>query len=182
MHARTAVLSLLLFLSPTLLHAAQDAAVDVLREDIELVLRGMPGVSIDRQLRVVSLGEEEGNVAVGILHRWPERDTDGAMTGLVHVDVSEVYVMLSGWGTLLTATEMTNATEPSQGSDVVGPSFNADAIGGTVREIHEGDVVIIPAGTLHAWTEISDHVTYLSIRSDPHAVLPAGYVRPEIQR
>jgi len=65
---------------------------------------------------------------------------------------------------------------------VVGPSFNADAIGGTLREIHEGDVVIIPAGTLHAWTEIPDHVTYLSIRSDPHRVLPAGYVRPEIQR
>ncbi len=181
MHARTAVLSLLMFLGPTLLHA-QDAAVDVLREDIELVLRGMPGVSIDRQLRVVGLGEEEGNVAVGILHRWPERDTDGAMTGLVHVDVSEVYVMLSGWGTLLTATEMTNATEPSAGSDVVGPSFNADAIGGTLREIHEGDVVIIPAGTLHSWTEIPDHVTYLSIRSDPHGVLPAGYVRSEIQR
>lgn len=175
-----AILSLVLLLTPSLARA-QDAAVDILREDIELVLHDMPGVSIDRQLRVVSLGEEEGNVAVGILHRWPERDTDGAMTGLVHVDVSEVYVMLSGWGTLLTATEMTNSTEPSAGGNAVGPSFNADAIGGTLREIHEGDVVIIPAGTLHAWTEIPDHVTYLSIRPDPHAVLPAGYVRPEIQ-
>lgn len=179
MSARPAVLLLALLVIPAALHA-QDAAVDILREDIEQVLHGMPGVSIDRQLRVVSLGEEEGNVAVGILHRWPERDSDGAMTGLVHVDVSEVYVMLSGWGTLLTATEMTNATEPSAGSDVVGPSFTADAIGGTLREIHEGDVVVIPAGTLHGWTEIPDHVTYLSIREDPHAVLPAGYVRPEI--
>ena len=43
-------------------------------------------------------------------------------------------------------------------------------------------LLIIPAGTLHGWTEIPDHVTYLSIRSDPHGVLPAGYVRPEIQR
>lgn len=181
MRARIALmLSLPLLLSPALI-GAQQAAVDVLREDIELVLRGMPGVSIDRQLAVVGLGQGDGNVAVGILHRWPERDTDGAHTGLVHVDVSEVYVILSGWGTLLTATEMTNATEPSQGGDVVGPSFNADAVGGTLREIHEGDVVIIPAGTLHAWTEIPDHVTYLSIRPDPHGVLPAGYVRPEIQ-
>lgn len=181
MRARIALmLSVTLVLTPALL-GAQQAALDVLREDIELVLRGMPGVSIDRQLAVVGLGEGDGNVAVGILHRWPERDTDGVHTGLVHVDVSEVYVMLSGWGTLLTATEMTNATEPSQGGDVVGPSFNADAIGGTLREIHEGDVVIIPAGTLHAWTEIPDHVTYLSIRPDPHGVLPAGYVRPEIQ-
>lgn len=181
MRARIAlILSVPLVLSPALL-GAQQAAVDVLREDIELVLRGMPGVSIDRQLAVVGLGEGDGNVAVGILHRWPERDTDGTHTGLVHVDVSEVYVMLSGWGTLLTATEMTNETEPSQGGDVVGPSFNADAVGGTLREIHEGDVVVIPAGTLHAWTEIPDHVTYLSIRPDPHGVLPTGYVRPEIQ-
>lgn len=160
---------------------AQDTAEDVLREQVELVLRGMPGVSIDRQLKVVGLGEGDGNVAVGILHRSPDRDTDGAHRGLVHVDVSEVYVMLSGWGTLLTASEMTNATEPSAGGDVVGPSFNADAVGGTLRDIHEGDIVIIPAGTLHAWTEIPDHVTYLSIRPDPHGVLPEGYVRPEIR-
>jgi len=180
---RARVLILLVALAvpfPTLI-AAQDAAEDILREQIELVLHGMPGVSIDRQLKVVGLGEGDGNVAVGILHRTPDRDSDGAHNGLVHVDVSEVYVMLSGWGTLLTATEMTNATEPSPGGNVVGPSFTADAVGGTLREIHEGDVVIIPAGTLHGWTEIPDHVTYLSIRPDPHAVLPAGYVRPEIQ-
>lgn len=160
---------------------AQDAAEDILREQVELVLKGMPGVSIDRQLKVVSLGAGDGNVAVGILHRSPDRDTDGEHTGLVHVDISEVYVMLSGWGTLLTASEMTNPTEPSAGGDVVGPTFTADAVGGTVREIHEGDIVVIPAGTLHAWTEIPDHVTYLSIRPDPHSVLPAGYVRPEIR-
>ncbi|MGD2046962.1 MAG: hypothetical protein PVJ80_02660 [Gemmatimonadota bacterium] len=161
--------------------AAQDAAEDILREQIELVLHGMPGVSIDRQLKVVGLGEGDGNVAVGILHRTPDRDSDGEHNGLVHVDVSEVYVVLSGWGTLLTSTEMTNATEPSAGSDVVGPTFSADAIGGTIREIHGGDVVVIPAGTLHAWLEIPDHVTYLSVRPDPHGVLPEGYVRPEIR-
>jgi hypothetical protein len=177
------VLTLLVALATTLptVGAAQDAAEDILREQIELVLRGMPGVSIDRQLKVVGLGEGDGNVAVGILHRTPDRDSDGSHSGLVHVDISEVYVMLSGWGTLLTASEMTNATEPSAGGNVVGPSFNADAVGGTLREIHEGDVVVIPAGTLHVWTEIPDHVTYLSIRPDPHGVLPEGYVRPEIR-
>jgi hypothetical protein len=181
MSVRALVLLVALAIPFPALATAQDAAEDVLREQIELVLRGMPGVSIDRQLKVVGLGEGDGNVAVGILHRTPDRDSDGEHRGLVHVDVSEVYVMLSGWGTLLTASEMTNATEPSAGGDVVGPSFNADAVGGTLRDIHEGDVVVIPAGTLHVWTEIPDHVTYLSIRPDPHAVLPAGYVRPEIR-
>lgn len=161
--------------------SAQDAAEDILREQVELVLQGMIGQSIDRQLKVVSLGGDDGNVAVGILHRTDAHDTDGARNGIVHVDVSEVYVMLSGWGTLLTSNAMTNATEPSAGGDVVGPTFSADALGGTVREIHQGDIVVIPAGTLHSWTSIPDHVTYLSIRPDPHAVLPAGYVRPEIR-
>jgi len=40
--------------------------------------------------------------------------------------------------------------------------------------------VIIPAGLFHAWSEIPDHVTYLSIRPDPNGVLPAGYVNPVI--
>jgi hypothetical protein len=160
--------------------AAQDAAEDILREQVELVLHGMIGESIDRQLKVVGLGAGDGNVAVGILHRTGERDTDGELNGIIHVDVSEVYVMLDGWGTLLTSSRMTNATETRPG-DVVGPTFSADAVGGTIREIHEGDIVVIPAGTLHAWTSIPDHVTYLSIRPDPHGVLPAGYVRDEIR-
>jgi hypothetical protein len=181
MRARALLVLLLLTLPLPSGANAQDAAEDILREQVELVLQGMIGQSIDRQLKVVGLGEGDGNVAVGILHRTDAHDTDGAHTGLIHVDVSEVYVMLSGWGTLLTSSEMTNATTPSAGSDVVGPSFNADAVGGTLREIHEGDIVVIPAGTLHSWTSIPDHVTYLSIRPDPHAVLPAGFVRPEIR-
>lgn len=114
---------------------SQDAAEDILREQVELVLHGMIGQSIDRQLKVVGLGERDGNVAVGILHRTDAHDTDGAHDGIVHVD-----------------------------------------------EIHEGDIVVIPAGTLHSWTSIPDHVTYLSIRPDPHGVLPEGYVRPEIRQ
>lgn len=182
MNARALAPLLALLLSIPAPTRAQDAAEDVLREQVELVLHGMIGQSIDRQLKVVGLGEGDGNVAVGILHRTDAHDTDGAHNGIVHVDVSEVYVMLSGWGTLLTASEMTNATEPSAGGDVVGPTFSADAVGGTIREIHEGDIVVIPAGTLHSWTSIPDHVTYLSIRPDPHGVLPEGYVRPEIRQ
>ena len=28
------------------------------------------------------------------------------------------------------------------------------------------------------WSQITDHVTYLSVRPDPDRVLPAGYVYP----
>jgi len=44
-----------------------------------------------------------------------------------------------------------------------------------------GDIVIIPAGVAHGWTEITDHVDYLSFRPSDH-VLEAGYVHPAIRK
>jgi len=95
-----------------------------------------------------------------------------------------VYYVLSGGGTLVTGGTMTAGQELPAGSrpvDVlVGPSFRATSEGGWVRDISEGDMVVIPAGVFHAFSEIPDHVTYLSIRPDPHGALPAGYVNPVI--
>ena len=48
------------------------------------------------------------------------------------------------------------------------------------RVVKTGDVIIIPAGVPHGWTEIADHVDYLSFRPSDHA-LHAGYVNPAIR-
>ncbi len=156
-----------------------DAATDIYAEQIQSVLENMIGVTIDRQLKIADFGGDE-NVAVGILHRTDQHDTDGAHRGLIHAYITEVYIVLSGGGTLLTGGELFNEGELSEGSIAIGPSFNAESRGGLVREIEEGDIVTIPAGLMHAWTSIPDHVTYLSVRVDPDQVLPAGYVNPEI--
>ena len=63
---------------------------------------------------------------------------------------------------------------------LVGQSFRATSEGGRTRQVSEGDIVVIPAGVFHAWSEIPDHVTYLSIRPAPHGVWAAGYVNPGI--
>jgi hypothetical protein len=34
----------------------------------------------------------------------------------------------------------------------------------------------------HGWTDIGDHVDYLSVRPDPDRVLPAGYVNPALKK
>ena len=163
-----------------------DAATDIYAEQVQSVLENMSGVTIDRQLKVADIGGDE-NVAVGILHRTGEHDTDGAHRGLIHAYITEVYIVLSGRGTLLTGGELLNEGELlfnegelSEGGIAIGPSFTAESRGGLVREIEEGDIVIIPAGLMHAWTSIPDHVTYLSVRVDPDQVLPTGYVNPEI--
>jgi mannose-6-phosphate isomerase-like protein (cupin superfamily) len=153
------------------------AATDITAEQVQTVLTAMIGESIDRPLKIVDMGNE--NFAVGILHRTGEHDTDGVHRGAIHTQLHEVYYILSGGGTLLTGGELSNATAPGP-DEVVGPTFSADSRNGAVREISAGDIVIIPAGTLHAWLSIPDHVTYLGFRPDPGRVLPAGYVNPGI--
>jgi hypothetical protein len=166
----------LVTLFPASSAAQATSAADITSEDINSVLAIM-GRSIDHQLRVVDIGI--GNVAVGILHRTGDNDSDGELRGVAHTQLSEVYYILSGGGTLLTGGTIANATEPGP-DDVVGPTLSGDSRNGRIREVSAGDIVVIPEGVLHAWTLIPDQVTYLSIRPDPHGILPAGYVHPEI--
>ena len=49
------------------------------------------------------------------------------------------------------------------------------------RQVKTGDIIIIPAGVPHGWTDIADHVDYLSLRPSDH-ILEAGYVHPSIKK
>ena len=95
--------------------------------------------------------------------------------------------MTSGSGTLVTGGEVTNVkpmadTNPLV-TTVVGPSntavFTKPA---QVRVIKAGDVVVIQAGVYHGWSEIPDHVQYVSVRPDVERVLPGGYVNPTLKK
>ena len=180
-----AVLTIILATSPIQIQGLQagspDSATDITAEDIETMIEAI-GNSIDLQIKVAAISQ--GNVAVGVLHRDRLENTGGPAAGLVHRDVSEVYYMLSGSGTLVTGGNVSAGQDFPANINVVsvlvGPTFRATSEGGNARQISEGDVVVIPAGLFHAWSEIPDHVTYLSIRPDPNGVLPAGYVNPVI--
>ncbi len=179
------VLTMILATSPVQIQGLQggtpSVATDITAEEIEAVAAAI-GSSIDLQIKVAAISQ--GNVAVGVLHRDRVVNDGGPARGLIHRQVSEVYYILSGGGTLVTGGDVSAGPEfPAETPVVavlVGPTFRASAEGGYVREISEGDVVVIPAGVFHAWSEIPDHVTYLSIRPDPHGALPAGYVNPVI--
>ena len=83
----------IILIHPLVTEAQQspNAATDIYAEQVQSVLKNMIGVTIDRQLKVADFGGDE-NVAVGILHRTDQHDTDGAHRGLVHAYVTEVYV------------------------------------------------------------------------------------------
>ena len=163
---------------PAVTSAQQRSAVDITREDINIVLESM-GRSIDRQLKVVDMSI--GNVAVGILHRTGDNDADGALTGLIHAQVTEVYYILSGGGTLLTGGEIVNATEPSAGSDLIGPTFSGESRNGQIREISAGDVVVVRPGPYTDGPRFRIRSPTSASGADPHDALPAGYVNPLIR-
>jgi mannose-6-phosphate isomerase-like protein (cupin superfamily) len=164
---------------------AQPRVVAITKADIDTVLKyvGTEGGATDRQMRVVDLGRY--SVAVGVLHRGATRD--GAPVGAIsHEQVTEVYCILSGGGTLVTGGTIANPVPfPADGEIVkidVGPSTSGTFQGGDRTAVGPGDVVIIPAGVPHGFADVKDQVTYLSIRPDINHVLPAGYVHPALRK
>ena len=166
---------------PTSSQSIAKGATDVTNADILTVLKM---AQTDQQLKVVDIGKY--NVGVGILHRNAMKSGAAGVSGLSHNQVTEVYYVMSGAGTLVTGGAMpTPKAEAADGATVkvlVGPSMSGVFQNGQSRKVGAGDVVIIPAGVPHGFSEIVDHIDYLSVRMDPDHVLPAGYVHDAIKR
>ena len=111
----------------------------------------------------------------------------GTPGGISHDHQTETYVIVSGGGTLVTGGHIVNGRKSAPDSEVTkvlnGPSCSGIIAGNDVvkRVVKAGDIIIIPATVPHGWTDITDHVDYLSVRPDPDRVLPAGYVHPAIK-
>jgi mannose-6-phosphate isomerase-like protein (cupin superfamily) len=113
---------------------------------------------------------------------------DGTPGGILHDHQTETYIIVSGGGTLVTGGRIVNGRKSAPDSEVTktlnGPSCSGIIAGSDVvkRVVKTGDIIIIPATVPHGWTDITDHVDYLSVRPDPDRVLPAGYVHPAIKK
>jgi mannose-6-phosphate isomerase-like protein (cupin superfamily) len=112
---------------------------------------------------------------------------DAAATGISHDSQTESYIIVSGGGTLVTGGHIVNGRKSALNADVTkvlnGPSCSGIIAGADVvkKVVKAGDIIIIPAGVPHGWTDIADHVDYLSIRPSAR-VLEAGYVNPAIAK
>jgi hypothetical protein len=158
-------------------------ATDIPAAEIKAVLDA-PSAIADRLITAVDMGTY--NVGVGVLRRTPTKP--GAPVGAInHEHITEVYYIISGSGTLLTGGTVEGAKPlPADGEIVkiaVGPSnqgtFKQAA---QSRKVGPGDIVIIPPGVYHGFTDVDDHVEYVSVRPDPDHVLPAGYVHPLLKK
>jgi mannose-6-phosphate isomerase-like protein (cupin superfamily) len=131
---------------------------------------------VDQQVRSVDIGKVQ--IGIGMVTRGkllPGTVRKGAVAE--HEQISEVYHVIDGAATLLTGPDLVNSVKRPADEKTVrlqnGPGWSSDSISNPeVHHLKPGDVVIIPAGTGHWFTEIPDHITYMMVRIDPDKVVP----------
>lgn len=166
--------------------------VDIGNENfaVGIIHRGASGAAAART-GSAGAGAGAGRAAAAPAERCGEQVSaapPGAIPGgITHDSQTEGYVIVSGGGTLITGGHIVNGTRSAPDGAVTkelnGPSCSGLMVGADVvkRIVKTGDIIIIPAGVPHGWTDIGDHVDYLSLRPS-NRVLQAGYVHPAIKK
>ena len=124
----------------------------------------------DIPVRTIDAGGH--NVGVAVIYRRAAKDIAG---GAVHNEVTEVYHVLEGRGTLVTGGTVVNPKARELNPrryELNGPGVSGtDIEGGVSRPIGPGDIIIIPAGTPHKFSEVEEAIIYTCIRFDPGQVM-----------
>ena len=113
--------------------------------------------------------------------------TGGTPGAIAHDQQTEGYLIVSGSGTLVTGGKIVNGRKSPPEGDVTkilnGPSCSGTTVGADVvkKVVKTGDIIIIPAGVPHGWSDIPEHVDYLSFRPSAR-VLEAGYINPALKK
>ena len=148
-------------------------ATYVTNADIQAIFKQAPENSVvDKQIRSVNVGKV--NVAVAAVYRSAKAN----QTSIEHDQVTEVYTIIEGSGTMVTGGKMANA-ERIKADDptvrvLVGTSMRGGALeNGESREVSPGDMIIVPAGVPHWFSSIDGAIRYSVVRVDPDKLLPA---------
>ena len=182
------VLLALALAAPRVFSQSSPAPADSLRpggaivraEEIRTAVEhGGAGAMSDMVLRVVPINSSY-NVGVSVVRR-SQVDGKTPPDAIVHDVITEVYQITEGRGILVTGGSIESPTPlPADDPDVrqqIGPSSVGKFIrGGLEQSVGPGDVVVIPAGTPHGFSEISTpRIVYTLIRISPKRVLePRG--------
>src|SRR5262245_36417738 len=103
----------------------------------------------------------------------------GTAGGITHDSQTEGYYIVSGGGTMFTDGYIVNGRH-NPSPDLNGPTCSGTAYEVLKKVVKPGDIIIIPAGVVHGWLDIPEHVEYLSFRPSP-GILNAGYVHPVLK-
>jgi hypothetical protein len=185
---------------------APTTATYIMKEDLDKISKTEQSQSTrDENAKVIDLGYE--NFTVGIIHRGSTRTPapaggggaaaqapacgrtmatlppGGTPGGITHDFQTEGYLITSGGGTMFTDGYIVNGRhnnqDPAGGPN--GPTCGGMAYGVKKVAVKVGDVVIVPPGVVHGWSDIPDHVDYLSFRPSQNVMQP-GWVNPTIAK
>jgi hypothetical protein len=192
-HRRVAGLVLATFLPAGLL-AISDAAPGspdsptapsatyIRADEVKDAIRGLsPQLTDDEPVRVVDLG----SYSVGLFVVGRPRPTGPALAatkgeitvteGLQLDHVTVVLQILDGAGTLITGGTLADSKRLSPVDPdlpVVGPGSRGKIIrGGSSQIVGRGDIIIIPPGVAHGFSQVKEPLVYSAIRIDPQHAL-----------
>jgi mannose-6-phosphate isomerase-like protein (cupin superfamily) len=171
------VLTILLSVAPTAQTRLPPpgTSLDLTVAEREAIIKAYPGRR-GTQMKSIDAGKH-------VIQLWVDQLKPGdaqADHGEMHTEVSEVYVILEGTATLVTGGKLVDATVSSGPGS---PTYSGKYQGGISRQMHAGDVVVNPPGTVHSWKSIdSAKLVYMNVWIDPEKKLPAGYVDPVLKK
>lgn len=137
------------------------AAVFITKEEHEATLtEQMAKNVVDQPIKLADvLG---GKASVATLHRAkPEA------SALIHDSVTETYYILSGSGTIVTGGSLGGAKPIDLSKFNAGMGQSGTRIGGESRKVKPGDIIIIPAGLPHSFSQLDGPISYLVYRFEP---------------
>jgi hypothetical protein len=150
--------TLLLAQGPATVQAPAPAGV-VAAETVDSTMRGsIANNTLDTKM--IETAVKGGIVRVGLVHR-----TKPEPRALLHNDLTEIYQIIQGSGTLFTGgtpQEPTPVSDPPNLGPT--PSFYVTQAGGVTRKVKARDIVIIPAGLPHRFSDLDGPIEYVIYR------------------
>ena len=146
-------------------------AIYITGDDVQATLKKAPPDSVtDQAIRTITVGNF--NVGLGVVHR----SAKAAQNSIIHDELTEIYHVLSGSGTLVTGGSLVKPerfpADSATVKDLAGPSWRGTKLeNGVSRKVKAGDVVIIPAGSGHWFSQIDGAIDYEVMRVDPGKLL-----------
>jgi len=140
---------------------AQVPATLITKEDHEAVLKEQITKNVvDQPIKASDvLG---GKASVAMLHR-----TKPEVSALIHDRVTETYYIVSGSGTIVTGGTLGDPKPTDLSRVNAGMSQTGTRQGGESRRVKAGDIIIIPAGTPHSFSQLDGPISYLVYRFEP---------------
>lgn len=158
-------------------YAQEGGSIIIDKKEVEAIFdQGLEALATGRTVsdivaRHVDVGEEF--MGVSVVQRPKTMVTDEE-TGIAHVDLDEIYYIVSGEGTMVTGGKFVDMQESH--SDLLGAMHRGSIVGGVLQKVKPGDIAIIPKGMPHGWHEIvTDSIGYIIFRGDPNKVMQEKY-------